>query len=121
MVGLADIPKTTDEDGIDRMPTEAGITHFDIGQIDVVHRTSPKASAPIIILFIKKSDGINFYYQNKRFYLIDAASFVEKQYDNNKSYGFIYLNESLTPQNRLFTERNPESKQRPEIQILRLH
>ena len=78
MVGLADIPKTTYEDRIDRMPTEAGITHFDIGQIDVVHRTSPKASALIIILFIKKSDGINFYYQNKRFYLIDAASFVEK-------------------------------------------
>ena len=42
MVKLANIPKTTDEDlikFIDRMTTETDITRFDVGQVDVVHRT----------------------------------------------------------------------------------
>lgn len=65
-VETAGIPKTTDEDLIkiiDRIAIEAGITHFDVGQINVVRRTSPTESAPINILFLKKSDRMNFYYQ----------------------------------------------------------
>ena len=38
------------------MTNETGITYIDVSQTDAVHRTSPKESAPIIILFIKKSD-----------------------------------------------------------------
>ena len=55
MVELAGIPKTTDQGLIkiiNRMATEAGVTHFDVGQIDVVHRTSFKESAAIIIIII---------------------------------------------------------------------
>ena len=109
MAELVGIPKTKDEyllKIIDRIGTEAGITHFDVGQIDIVHKASPKASAFIIILFIKKSDQINFYIQNKKFYSLDAESFVEKHYDDNesghvKTYELIYLYESFCPQNRL--------------------
>lgn len=62
---MARIPKKTDEAVIrmtDKMATKAGITHFNVGQIDVVHRTLPKESASTIILFIKKSHQINLYY-----------------------------------------------------------
>ena len=62
---MAGIPKKTNEaviKMIDKMATKAGITHFDVGQIDVVHRTLPKESASSIIVFIKKSDWINLYY-----------------------------------------------------------
>ena len=65
MVKLANIPKTTDEDlikFIDRMTTETDITRFDVGQVDVVHRTSPEESAPNIILFIKKGNRMSFYH-----------------------------------------------------------
>ena len=62
MVGLAGICKTRNK---------TGIIHFDVGQIDVVHGTSLKKSTPTNILFIKKSDRMNFYYQKKSFlYLI---------------------------------------------------
>ena len=49
---------------------------------------------------------MNFYHQNKRFYSLHAKGFVEKHYDDNesghsKTYGPIYLNKSLTPQNCL--------------------
>lgn len=70
MVKTAGIPKTTGKDLIkiiDRMATKSGITHFDVGQINVVRRTSPTESAPINIFFLKKSERMNFYYQKKRF------------------------------------------------------
>ena len=88
------------------MATEAGITHFDVGQIDIVHRILPKVSARIIILFIKKSNQMNFYYQNKKLYSLDVERLVEKHYvdkesDQAKICCLIYLNKSFTPQNRL--------------------
>ena len=56
MTELAGIPKK--DQGlikiVDRMATETGVTHFDVGQIAVVHRTSPNESAPIIILVMKE-------------------------------------------------------------------
>ena len=53
--------------GICKTRNKTGIIHFDIGQIDVVHGISLKQSTPTIILFIKKSDRMNFYYQKKSF------------------------------------------------------
>ena len=70
MVKTAGISKTTGKDLIkiiERMATESSITHFDVGQINVVRRTSLTESVPINIFFLKKSDRMNFYYQKKRF------------------------------------------------------
>ena len=39
----------------------AEITNFNKNQIDLAYRTSNKPTAPLIILFNKKSDKINFY------------------------------------------------------------
>ena len=81
MVELASIPKTTDEDLmkiVGKTAMEAGITHFDVGQIDDVRKTLIKESATIIILFLKKSDRMKFFYQKKKFYSVDAKRFVEK-------------------------------------------
>ena len=103
MVELAGIPKKTDEDLmkiVGKTAMEAGITHFDVGQIDDVRKT---LTAPIIILPLKKSDRMKFFCQNK-FYSLDSKRFVEEHYADNessqgKTYGSVYLNESLTPQN----------------------
>ena len=92
------------------MATEAGVTHFDFGQIYVVHRSSPKESTHIIIIvFMKKND------RKKTFYRLDAKIFLKERYDDNesdqsKTYGPIYLNESLTPQNRLLLKKAQKAR-----------
>ena len=57
---------------IDRVTTEAGITHFYVGQVYVVHRASPKESTPIVIIFMKKYD------LKKTFCWLDANTFLEE-------------------------------------------
>ena len=42
------------------------ITNFNKNQTDLAHRTSTKTTAPITILFHKKSDRINFYDERKK-------------------------------------------------------
>ena len=41
---------------------------YEPGQVDVAHRTSKKKTAPITILFHKKSDRQNFYKQKVKLY-----------------------------------------------------
>ena len=44
----------------------AKIDNFHRNQIDVAHRTSKNKMASIIVLFHKKSDRQNFYFQKKK-------------------------------------------------------
>ena len=59
---------------------------------------------------------MNFYYQKKKFHSLEANIFVDKRYDDDesgqgKTYGSIYLNESVTPQNcMLLKEAQKASK-----------
>ena len=40
--------------------SNADIKGFEENQVDVAHRTSRRKTAPIIVKFVKKNDGINF-------------------------------------------------------------
>ena len=69
MIEIAGIPYRKEENYIQlisKLAELAEITNFNKNQIDLVHRTSAKPTAPIIILFNKKSDRINFYNQRKK-------------------------------------------------------
>ena len=48
--------------------SNADIKGFEENQVDVAHRTSRRETAPIIVKFVKKNDGINFYHQRKKGY-----------------------------------------------------
>ena len=48
--------------------SNADIKGFEENQVDVAHRTSRRKTAPIIVKFVKKNDGINFYHQRKKGY-----------------------------------------------------
>ena len=95
----------------------ANISNFHPNQIDIVHPTSSNTNAPIIILFCKKRDRINFYSQRKKardltsdhFKIVGAAVNSEELAQVNHRY--IYINESITPENcRLLKAARLESK-----------
>ena len=48
--------------------SNADIKGFEENQVDVAHQTSRRKTAPIIVKFVKKNDGINFYRQRKKGY-----------------------------------------------------
>ena len=107
MVEISGIPQKKGEDCIDLINQLANLAHFsnfDIHQIDLAYRTSKYDSAPIIILFIIKRDRLNFYSQKKKLYNITSVSFKFSHDDNDESSSAdaspIYMNESLTPENR---------------------
>lgn len=118
MVEISGIPRKKGEDCIDLINQLANLAHFsnfDINQIDLAHRTSKYDSAPIIILFITKRDRLNFYSQKKKLYNITSDSFKFSHDDNDESSSTdaspIYMNESLTPENRrLLKEARNASK-----------
>ena len=118
MVEISGIPRKKGEDCIDLINQLAHLAHFvdfDINQIDLAHRTSSYDSAPIIILFIKKRDRMNFYSQKKKLYDITSNSFDSNDDDNDESSNTdgspIYMNESLTSENqRLLKEARNISK-----------
>ena len=48
--------------------SNADIKGFEENQVGVAHPTSRKETALIIVKFVKKNDGINFYHQKKKGY-----------------------------------------------------
>ena len=66
MLEISGITFTETEDCRDlitKLVDLANITRFNINQIDMIHRTSEKSTAPIIVLFTRKTDRLNFYNQ----------------------------------------------------------
>ena len=110
MVEVAGIPYQKGENCIEliaELVAKANISNFHPNQINIAHCTSSKTSAPVIILFCKKRDRINFYSQCKKardltsdhFKLVSAEVNSEESAQVNHRY--IYINESLTPVNHL--------------------
>ena len=69
MIEIVGIPYHKEENCIQlisKLGELVEITNFNKNQIDLAHRTSTKTTAPIIILFNKKSDRIIFYTQRKK-------------------------------------------------------
>ena len=76
-----------------------------------------KTNAPIIILFCRRRNRINFYSQHKNVSDITSDQFkvVGEEVDCEESaqvnHSYIYINESLTPENcRLLKAARLESK-----------
>ena len=55
----------------------ANVEDFEPGQADATQRASMGKTAPIIILFHKKSDLQNFYKQKKKLYSLNVNQFVD--------------------------------------------
>ena len=99
----------------------AEIDNFQRNQIDVAYQTSKNKMASIIVLFQKKSDRQNFYFQKKKISKVhvkrvsmeedNACEIVNGEPDGNLC---IYVNESITKQNhellRKARERERELK-----------
>ena len=69
MIEIVGIPYHKEENCIQlisKLGELVEITNFNKNQIDLAHRTSTKTTAPIIILFNKKSDRIIFYNQKDK-------------------------------------------------------
>ena len=68
MIEIAGIPhhKQNCIQLIPKLAEPVEITNFNKNQTDLAHRTSTKTTAPITILFHKKSDRISFYNQRKK-------------------------------------------------------
>ena len=107
----------------------AKIDNFHRNQIDVAHRTSKNKMASIIVLFYKKSDRQNFYFQKKKISKVHVKR-VSMEEDNDggivngkpDAKSCIYVNESLTKQNRELPrkarEREGERERAKEKQYL---
>ena len=126
MLELSGIPRQDDENAIDlvsKISVAAGICYFDVSQIDIAHRVSEKGTAPILVLFNRKTDRTNFYRQKKKLFKVRASHIVEP--NNNEDHSdsevslagpeqensYIYLNKSLTSTNRMsLREARKESK-----------
>ena len=69
-----------------------------------MHIISTKTTAPIIILFNKKSDRINFYNERKKIKKLRAGNFqigTDTDSDDEEGRGnYINMNQGLTPTNR---------------------
>ena len=89
----------------------------------MIHRTSKKSIAPIIVLFTRKTDRLNFFNQrhkvkgliNLHFSTQEEVEEGEDQeviLNTNQTQGnYIYINESLTQENRrLLKETRIKSK-----------
>ena len=66
MLEISVIPFTETEncrDLITKLVDLANITRINITQIDIIHRTSKKLTASIIVIFTRKIDRMNFYNQ----------------------------------------------------------
>ena len=54
-----------------------GICNFDVNQIDIAHRVSERGTAPIIVLFNRKTDRNNFYRQKKKLFKVRGNHIVK--------------------------------------------
>ena len=111
-------------DLITKLVVLANITRFNISQIDMIHRTSKKSTAPIIVLFTRKTDRLNFYNQqhkvkgltNLHFSTqkeVEEGEYQEVILNTNQgaNYIYIYINKSLAQENsRLLKETRIKSK-----------
>ena len=116
MLEVSGIPYRKNEDCqqlIQKIVELTNITNFHVAQIDVLHRTSTRENAQIIILFNKKRDGMNFFRQSHKLKSVAESQFVEACESNEDREGtlirntpkeqqqrFIYLNESFSQENR---------------------
>ena len=98
MIEIAGIPYRKEENYIQlisKLAELAEITNFNKNQIDLVHRTSAKPTALMIILFNKKSDRINFYNQRKKIKKFRSEQFqigTDNGNDNEEgSSNYIYM------------------------------
>ena len=114
---------------IEKVAIKAKTINFNTEQIDVAHRTSRKATTPIIVLFKTKSDRNNFFKQKRNIFSVSAEQIVQYSNDtdddgevsmpgledgtqNNRKKGPLFINESLTHTNRiLLKEARSISKQ----------
>ena len=126
MLELSGIPRQDDENAIDlvsKTAVVAGISNFDVSQIDIAHRVSGKGTELIIVLFNRKADRTNFYRQKKKLFKVRANHIVKP--NNNEDHSgsevslpgfkrensYIYLNKTLTSMNRMsLREARKESK-----------
>ena len=51
---------------------KADIKAFEENQVDVVHQTSRRETAPVVVKFVKKNGRINFNRQRKKVYNLKA-------------------------------------------------
>ena len=108
MIEIAGTPYHKEENCIQlisKLAELSEITNFrKKNQIDLVHIISTKTTAPIIILFNKKSDRINFYNERKKIKKLRAGNFqigTDTDSDDEEGRGnYINMNQSLTPTNR---------------------
>ena len=104
MIEIAGIPYHKEENCtqiIPKLAEPAEFTNFKKNQTDLSHRTSTKATAPIVILFNKKSARIDFYNQRKNIKKLRSGHFqIDTGSDDEGSSNYIYMNESWRPTNR---------------------
>ena len=78
MVEIAGLPYHKEENCtqiIPKLAEPAEFTNFKKNQTDLSYRTSTKATAPIVILFNKKSARIDFYNQRKNIKKLRSGHF----------------------------------------------
>ena len=100
----------------------AKIDDFCRNQIDVAHRTSKNKMASIIVLFYKKSDKQNVYFQKNKISKVHLKR-VSMEEDNDggivngepDAKSCIYVNESLTKQNRGLIRKTREKEREREL------
>ena len=125
MLELPGIPRQDDGNAIvlvNKTAVVAGICNFGMSQIDIAHWVPEKRTAPIIVLFNRKADRTNFYRQKNKLFKVRANHIVKPNNDDHsdsevslpgleQENSYIYMNESLTPMNRMLVrEARTESK-----------
>ena len=126
MLEISGIPRKTSEDAvklIEKVAIKAKIMNFNTEQIDVAHRTSRKATAPIIVLFKTKSDRNNFFKQKRNIFSVSAEQIVQYSNDtdddgevsmpglkdgtqNNRKKGPLFINEKSYTHKQNFIKRS---------------
>ena len=111
MLEISGISFTVTEDCRDvitKLVDLANITRFNINQIDIINRTSEKSTAPIIVLFTRKTDRLNFYNKRQKVKGLTNLHFsTQKEVEegeeqevilntNQPQANYKYINESLT-------------------------
>ena len=104
MIEIAGIPYHKEENCtkiIPKLAEPAEFTNLKKNQTDLSQRTSTKATAPLVILFNKKNDRIDFYNQRKNIKKLRSGHFqIDTGSDDEGSSNYIYMNESLRPTKR---------------------
>ena len=102
MIEIAGIPYDKEEKCIQLIISKLAelveITNFNKNQIDLAHRTSTNTTAPVIMLFNKKSDRINFYNQREKIKKSKSGHFqigTDTGSDDEERGNYIYMNESF--------------------------